>query len=137
MTAMATGPRTAALLAGIAVAAAVVMMPFAGSASGPAAKSDRGCPDGSLCVWTKPDFEGKRVVMQKRRRTNRLANTINDQASSLKLRKSGTAVLWEDIDGGGVAYCFDGPRKAASDLGKIGFDNQASSSKIFKRPVAC
>ena len=65
------------------------------------------------------------------------ANKMNDEASSLKLRKSGTAVLWEHIDGEGVQWCFSGPRDQQSDLANLGFDDQASSSRIYKGEVFC
>jgi hypothetical protein len=124
-----------ALLAGIAVAAAAAM-PFAGSAA-PAAKSQSSCPDKALCVWTGANYHGQRVLITKRKLSNKLFNQINDRASSVKFRWTGTAVLWEDTGGGGTGYCFDGPRANRSNLADIGFDNSASSSKIYRNDVSC
>jgi hypothetical protein len=125
----------AGLLAAIAVGATSTA-----AESGTQKRSTSTCPDGRLCVWEKPDYRGQKVVIRKRALTNKLHDEMNDQASSLKLRKSGVAVLYADVEGEGLAICAFGPRDNIPDLSDyqgFDFDNEASSSEINKEKVTC
>jgi Peptidase inhibitor family I36 len=107
-------------------------------------KAGEHCPDGSLCLWTDPNYEGKRLVIEKRKLSNRIYRfegpdgPFNDAISSLKLRKSGTALLYEDTNGEGTVACFVGPHANQANLADVSFDDIASSSEIPKNPrLAC
>lgn len=118
------------------VAAALsVLLPSAGTAG------SKGCPDGFLCLWTKPGYEGKRLLIKTRKLTNEVQTTdqFNDAISSLKLRKSGTAVLYPDIDGQGGARCFAQTSRNVPNLADPlwAFDDVISSSKIPKGAGPC
>lgn len=109
----------------------------AGSSPGPA-KSDKSCPKGNLCVWTGVGYTGERVLIHRRKVSNKLYNKINDEASSAKLRKHGTAILWADVDGAGPGTCvFYGKDNDITNLADYSFDDTASSSTIPKGKILC
>ena len=116
-----------ALLAGVAA-----FVPASGSAGG-----DSRCPDGKLCVWSDPGYEGQKVVIKRRQLSHKLFDQMNDQASSLKLRKSGVAVLYMHVNAEGSFACFDGPHHNQRDLADVGFDDTASSSRILRGKGPC
>ena len=95
-----------ALLSTVALAAA----PAAGTAGTPT-----GCPQGSYCLWTKQDYEGKRFVVDTGKRIN-LPGRIDDKASSFKNRVGPDRVvyLYTGKNGNGARSCFfDGEDSAA------------------------
>jgi hypothetical protein len=120
------------LIALALLAAVAAYVPASGSAGG-----DSRCPVGRLCVWSDPGYEGQKVVIKRRKLSHKLFNQMNDQASSLKLRKSGVAVLYMHVTAEGAFVCFDGPRHNQRDLADVGFDNTASSSTIVSGEGPC
>lgn len=121
----------------LAAAAAALALGSVGAGAGPEKASKKSCPDGRLCVWAKRGYEGQKVVIRTREVSNELGEKMDDKASSLKLRKSGTAVLYEDLDAEGVGYCFDGPHLNYRNFKDLNFDNAASSTEIPAEGAAC
>ena len=114
--------------------------------------SKSSCPDGRMCVWTKPGYEGKRLVLGKHRGvSNRIydyqgdpdapdpAGPFNDNVSSVKVRKSGIGVLYANVNGDGESRCFTSEHRRVPDLAAPAwnFDNSASSSAIPKHDAPC
>lgn len=119
-----------ALLAVLAVGAA----PTQGAAPARSA-----CPQNSLCVWTKANYAGDRLVLDKLGASNKIFNKMNDKVSSARLRYSGGAAeLYEDTGGGGDTLCLlDAPGlRKYPDLSDIGggYDNIVSSSRLSDKP---
>ena len=131
--------RTAGFLAGAAAIAS--LLTFA-SAPTQGAKARPGCPPNSLCVWTKANYEGERLVLDKLGASNRIARKMNDRVSSARLRyPGGVAALYEDTDGGGDILCLlDAPGvRKYPDLSEVGggssgYDNIISSSYLSEEP---
>jgi len=88
------------------------------------------CPDtGLLCVWQDPYLQGDRLVFRDRGFSDRLSEELDDDATSVIVPGKERAFLYLDADGGGGDICLSGPR-VVPHLDDIGFDNQASSSRI-------
>jgi hypothetical protein len=93
-------------------------------------------------VWSKANYEGDRLVIDKLGLSNKIFNKMNDKASSARLRYSdGAAALYEDTDGGGDTLCLlDAPGlRKYPDLSEIGggdngYDNIISSSQLSEEP---
>jgi hypothetical protein len=120
------------LVAALAATAAGVVPATAGS-------SNSNCPHGYLCLWTEVDYQGERIMISGRQLTNKILQKNNDEVSSLKFRKAGVAVLYEDADGQGQFRCFTHETRNVPDLSTMDwdFDNTASSSKIADPPGPC
>ena len=124
---------TASLLVVLAVSAA----PTRG-----AAKARPACPPSSLCVWTKANYEGERLVLNRLGPSDKISKRMNDKVSSARLRYSGGAAeLYEDTGGGGDKLCLlDAPGlRKYPDLSEIGggengYDNIVSSSYLNDEP---
>lgn len=107
-----------------------------------AAKATPDCPQNSLCVWTKANYEGERLVLDRLGPSNKISKRMDDKASSARLRYSGGAAeLYEDTDGGGDRLCLlDAPGlRKYPDLSEIGggedgYDNIVSSSYLSEEP---
>lgn len=107
-----------------------------------AAKARPECPSDSLCVWTKANYEGERLVIDKLGASNKISRRMNDRVSSARLRYSGGAAqLSEDTNGGGDSLCLlDAPGlRKYPDLSEIGggedgYDNMVSSSYLSDAP---
>ena len=131
-------PRPAPLVA----LAALALFLIPGSTSQGAAKAAADCPAKSLCVWSKPNYEGNRLVIDKLGPSNKIANKMNDKTSSARLRyPGGAAELYEDTNGGGDTLCLlDAPGlRKYPDLSEVGappdgYDNKISSSYLSKEP---
>ena len=111
----------AGALAGI-VSLLAVLAVFAAPTQG-AAKARPECPQSSLCVWTKANYEGERLVLDRLGLSNKISKRMNDKVSSARLRYSGGAAeLYEDLDGGGGTLCLlDAPGlRKYPDLSEIG-----------------
>jgi hypothetical protein len=102
----------------IAIAALLVIAPAAGEAA-KAGKVKKSCPKEALCLWTKKDFKGKRMVVKDKGVTN-LPKAFNNRVSSLKSRYTGG----DD----GLSFFFD--KKNASDDG----DFRCYNESIGKQP---
>jgi len=130
--------RTAPLIA----LAVLTLLAAPSSASPGAAKARPECPQNSLCVWSKANYEGDRLVIDKLGLSNKIFNKMNDKTSSARLRYSdGAAELYEDTDGGGDTLCLlDAPGlRKYPDLSEIGggengYDNIISSSQLSEEP---
>ena len=111
-------------------------------ASPGAAKATAECPQNSLCVWSKANYKGDRLVIDKVGSSNKIFKKMNDQASSARLRyPGGAAELYEDTDGGGDTLCLlDAPGlRKYPDLSEVGggeggYDNIVSSSRLSEEP---
>src|SRR3954454_19766998 len=67
------------------------------------------CPKGRLCLWTGANYTDDRLTIKARKVSNKIYTApglFNDAVSSLKLRKPGAAILYEDTDGQASYRCF-------------------------------
>jgi hypothetical protein len=120
----------------------VTLLLSPGSASSGAAKARPACPPNSLCVWTKANYEGERLVLDRLGDSNKIFKRMNDKVSSARLRyPDGAAALYEDRDAGGNTLCLlDAPGLSKyPDLsqtggGPNGYDNSVSSSYLSDEP---
>ena len=128
---------SAGALAGTVSLIAVLTVPAAPTQG--AAKAVAECPAKALCVWSKANFEGNRVVLDKLGASNKIFNKMNDQVSSARLRYSGGAAqLYEDTNGEGNTLCLlDAPGlRKYPDLSENGgiYNNAISSSYLSAEP---
>src|SRR5687768_16718369 len=92
---------------GGALAALTIFFAISAAPTQGAARARPACPPSSLCVWTKANYEGERLVIDKLGASNKIARRMNDKVSSARLRYSGGAAeLYEDLDGGGDTLCL-------------------------------
>jgi hypothetical protein len=117
----------------------VTVLAIAAAPTQGAAPARAECPQNSLCVWTKANYAGNRLVIGKLGPSNKIFNKMNDKVSSARLRYSGGAAeLYEDTDGGGDTLCLlDAPGlRKYPDLSEIGggYDNIVSSSRLSDEP---
>jgi hypothetical protein len=108
-------------------------------ASSGAAKATAECPQNSLCVWSKANYEGDRLVIDRLGASNKIFKKMDDRVSSARLRyPGGAAQLYEDKNGEGDTLCLlDAPGlKKYPDLSKTGggYDNIMSSSYLSAEP---
>jgi hypothetical protein len=135
--------RRTLVLAGAIATALAATAASGGADTGTAKAAGKRCPDGYLCVWEDANYQGHKTKIKKRKLSHKLFDNngpLNDTASSLKLRKSGTAVLYADANGQGAFRCFDDvEHRNVPDLADPAwnFDNTASSSRITKGPPPC
>jgi hypothetical protein len=129
-----------AALAGTATLIAVLA--FSAASSQGAAKARPECPPNSLCVWTKANYEGERLVLDNLGASNKISRQMNDRVSSARLRyPGGAAGLYEDKNGEGDSLCLlDAPGlRKYPDLsqiggGAMGYDDMISSSFLSETP---
>ena len=121
-----------------ALIAALAIVAFAPAASEAKAPASKGCPMNSLCVWTKPDYEGKKLVIKDEGASNKVANQMNNKVSSVKSRYSNSdgdaAYLFDRRNANGDYFCLGaGLGKKIPNLGPpYGFDNRTSSVLLPK-----
>ena len=93
------------------------------------------CPLDYVCLWENPDFIGGMVAYRDCCAWNNLANVgFNNVASSWRNRKGVDAKVANFADGNGALVCLNNGSQAGS-MG--GFDNQATSIKVFSSSGAC
>jgi hypothetical protein len=100
-----------------------------GAASAGSAKAGSGCPEDTLCLWSKKDYKGDKVEITKVGEvSNKLAEKLNNEASSVKNKFDRDATLYAKRDGAGdqSGIC---PLESIPNLGD--FSNRASSSLVF------
>lgn len=118
-------------------ALAVVALTVAGMPAG-ASRTEKGatgkCPADSLCLFQKDDYKGQRVVISGFGVSNRIANQMDDEASSAKNRTGNGAILYELEDAGGEDVCIG---LKEPDLDTIEFDDFTSSTKLPKNQILC
>jgi hypothetical protein len=120
----------------ITIAAALALAPASGEAA-QGKGSTKLCPDGAFCVWTKANYQGKKLVLTKKGVSNKIAKEMNNKVSSVKNRLDVTTYLYSKRDGKGEIRCFGDGQKLADLAGSCDFDNEASSSRIPKGPNPC
>jgi hypothetical protein len=129
--------RRAGALAALTVCLAILVAPGHG-----AAKARPECPPDSLCVWTKANYEGDRLVLDKLGLSNKISRVMDNKVTSVRLRYSGGAAqLYEHPNGEGDTLCLlDAPGlRKSPDLsqtggGPTGYDNMVSSSYLSAKP---
>jgi hypothetical protein len=116
-----------ALAAGIAAVALGVM---------PATVGARGasCDKGTLCIWADASYSGQQVNLKHKGISNKLAEKMDNLASSVKNRRDTVAFLYTDTDGLGDSYCVE-PHQKVDFLGL--FNDVASSTKITAHKHHC
>lgn len=105
--------------------------------AGVAGSSNTHCPDGYLCLWKDPNYQGERILIKNRSVSNKVYNKANDAVSSVKFRAHGVAVLYEDTNGEGETRCITkSEHRNVPDLAVMAwsFDNTTSSTKIADKP---
>ncbi len=125
--------------ASLVTLAVVTVLAVPSSASSGVAKAAPDCPRKSLCVWTKANYKGDRLVLDEPKPSNKIFRKMNDRISSASLRHPGYAVLYEDVDQQGDMLCLlDAPGvRNYPDLSEVGFsyDNIISSSELSEEPI--
>ncbi len=110
----------------VALICLVALTPAAGEAA--KGKAKKSCPKGAFCVWTKPNYEGKRKVFKEAGTYN--LGKFNNRVSSVKSKwaQGDLAYLYERRGGEGDFRCFS-QGSDGSDLGhpNWSFDNEGSS----------
>ena len=90
------------------------------------------CADGKLCLWAGQKGSGQRVVVGGKGVSNKLANQMNNEATSL-INNTGRRVLIHDKrDAKGELRCYDNMDDSQAHFDSVGFDNRASSTRITK-----
>lgn len=119
--------------------AAATLFAIPSSASSGVAKAAPDCPRKSLCVWTKANYRGDRLVLDELGPSNKIFRKMNDRISSASLRHPGYAVLYEHVDQQGSTLCLlDAPGvRNYPDLSEVGgsYDNIISSSDLSEEPI--
>ena len=124
--------RIALLVLGAAAAAAG----FAAIQSTDAAAGG-GCPDKTLCVWQDNEGGGQLVKISSDGISNKLANKMNNEASSVINNRNRRAYLFAGRNGKGTKVCLS-PHAEIGDLGSFAdFNDVASSSKNTDRTEGC
>jgi hypothetical protein len=120
----------------VALAASTALLFALAAPAQGTAKARPECPRKSLCVWTKANYEGERLVLDELGASNRIARKMDDRVSSARLRfPGGAAELYEDPNGGGNTLCLlDAPGlRKYPDLA-AGYDDAISSSYLSAEP---
>ena len=104
-----------------------------------AGNTNKACPADALCVWARPGYKGKRVVVkQVGEVSNEVFDKMNDKASSVKNRWQYTSYLYSDVNGAGASRCVSGGGGKVRNLaGGYDFDNVVSSTMLSDKPVPC
>jgi hypothetical protein len=92
------------------------------------------CDYGKFCVWVDPNLSGDEVKFKEtdHELSNKIANQMDNQASSAWNNTALAAKLYERRDGKGSFLCIP-PNTVVSDFNSMSFDNRASSSKVTKK----
>jgi len=89
------------------------------------------CPRGYLCVFEDANYGGQVVKFHRLGLSNRLADKMDDAASSVMNRRGGVSYLYEDPDGGGGSFCLE-PHQSSTYVGDQ-FNDVASSTRLTKK----
>jgi hypothetical protein len=101
---------------------------------GSAAAGVKACPSKTLCVWEHADFDGKLVKITKKGVSNKLAEKMNNEASSVINNFNKRAFLYDKRNAEGDRFCLAG----GDQVPFIGdFNDLASSSKVTKSDKLC
>ena len=119
----------------IATVALVTFTPPAGGAAKDT--TTKSCPNDAICVWTKDNYRGKRVVVKSDNVSNKIGNTINNRTSSIKNRFGQTILIYDKRDAMGESRCVGGLGKVARLGDSYNFDNRATSSDVPDDPSPC
>jgi maltose-binding protein MalE len=95
------------------------------------------CPEKTLCVWQHNDGGGQLVKIKSDGISNKLAEKMNNEASSLINNRGKRSYLYDKRNGQGAKICLS-PHDSFSDLGaEFGFNDLASSSKNTDKKSDC
>ena len=119
----------------IATVALVALTPPMGGAAN--AKATKACPDDAICVWTKSNYRGKRVLVTGNDVSNKIGNQINNRTSSIKNRFDQTILIYDKRNATGEARCVGGLGKVRRLGASYNFDNRATSSDVPDDPGPC
>lgn len=93
------------------------------------------CPEGWVCLWDNPGYQGRMLQFQSQGYWQELsAYGFNDQTTAWGNRTGNDAKLAQNAGGGGTQLCLQ-PHSNNSEL--TGFNNEASSIKIFTTSTVC
>ncbi len=109
----------------VAAATAIALI----STAGDAGARGGNCPDNKLCVWKNEGFDGQRVKIGGHGVSNKLAKEMNNDAHSVDNNLENAAFLYEKKNAKGDFVCI-GPDEENQNLGLIGFNDRASSTRI-------
>ena len=123
-------PRVVGGLGLVSILGAVLSLGLPVGASG--AHRYDACPKRTVCVFADINFIGERVTLTKPGISNKLANKMNNEASSVVNDRGKAVFLYDNKNGHGVATCI-APHTYAEDLSDRTFNDMASSSKLTKR----
>jgi Peptidase inhibitor family I36 len=109
-------------------AAVALAVPGEGGAGG------LGCPDDRVCVWEHDDGNGVQVKLRGRGVSNKLADKMNNEASSLFNNTGGAMFLYDKRNAKGDRVCFGPSVEVPSfTIAGKGFNDRASSAKLTGR----
>jgi sarcosine oxidase delta subunit len=95
------------------------------------------CPAKTLCVWEHNEGAGQLVKIAKDGISNKLAEKMNNGASSVINNRNKRAYLYDRRNGKGTKVCLS-PGAEVGDLGSFAdFNDLASSSKNTDRKSDC
>ena len=86
------------------------------------------CPRKTLCVWEDENYQGKRLTIDGKGISNKLAHKMDDAVTSVYNRRNGASLLYPDKNGEGESYCVE-PKATAANVG-VEFNDVFSSSKL-------
>jgi hypothetical protein len=124
------GIRISLAAASAALLVASWMSATGGATATPAKKAGSGCPDETLCLWAKKNYEGQKVEITKVGKvSNKLAEKMNNDAASVKNKFDQIGDLYSGRDGGG-GECFG--ISISTNYPTLGdFNDRASSSRVL------
>ncbi len=125
---------TAASIGALAVLVGLVLALSASAVSGAKRIPFPPCPKQTLCVFEHDNFEGQRVKIGGTGVSNKLADEMNNQASSYYNRRGRVSFLYVGRNAEGERECA-APREAETSL--PGFNDLASSTKLTKKRTVC
>jgi hypothetical protein len=122
--------RGLAILAAVAAAAGAVSLLQGGLAEGEARLSS--CPAKYVCVYEDANLTGQKVKLgPKRGLTNRIAEKLNNEASSATSSRANAAIIYAGKNGKGDSRCIDGGD--VQNFAAMSFDDVASSARLTRR----
>jgi hypothetical protein len=95
------------------------------------------CPKKTLCVWADDKGGGQLVKIKKDGISNKLAEKMNNEASSVINNRNRRSYLYDKRNGKGEKVCLS-PHAEIVSLGAFAdFNDMATSSKNAKKKKAC
>jgi hypothetical protein len=128
--------RLQATMVAAAAGAGVVLFSPGEIAGGAEQRVEPSCPKRTLCVYEHDQWEGQRVKITETGISNKLAEQMNNRASSAWNRRGKTAVLYTGKNAHGGRLCIR-PGGFPDILSLAGFNDVASSTKLSKKATAC